>query len=62
MNYLDYHQKMINKQVKVIDSDLGDWVGYIKAVKNEKVFQVERSYDKKIIDVDIYDIRSLENY
>jgi len=61
MNYLEYHQKMINKQVKVIDPDLGDWTGYIREVKNEKFFKVERSFDKKIVDVDIYDVRSLEN-
>tara|TARA_R100000008_G_C3585175_1_gene171679 strand:- start:2090 stop:2275 length:186 start_codon:yes stop_codon:yes gene_type:complete len=56
--YVEHHQKMLNKQVLVIDKD-GDWVGYVKETNGNTTFIVQRLSDNENIEVDMFDIRSL---
>jgi|TARA_A100001201_G_scaffold58159_4_gene55954 hypothetical protein len=58
-NYIEYHKKMLNKQVLVVSKDTEDWIGFIKKIKNDSYFVVERASDNKLIEVNMFDIRSL---
>jgi predicted alpha/beta-fold hydrolase len=57
--YVEYHQKMLNKQVLVVDKEYGDWVGYVKEANGSTTFIVQRLSDNETMEVDMFDIRSL---
>ena len=56
--YIEYNKKMIDKQVLVRSSE-GDWIGYVKEVKDKDTFRVLRLKEAELMDVDIFDIRSM---
>ena len=56
--YIEYNKKMIDKQVLVMSSE-GDWIGYVKEVKDKDTFRVLRLKEAELMDVDIFDIRSM---
>lgn len=58
-NYLEYHKKMLNKQVLIIDKKTESWTGFVRKIKNDSFFVVERESDNKMIEVNMFDIRSL---
>ena len=47
-NYLEYHKKMINKQVLIVDKENDNWTGFVRKIKNDSYFLVERESDNKI--------------
>tara|TARA_Y100001951_G_C11217307_1_gene226571 strand:- start:354 stop:545 length:192 start_codon:yes stop_codon:yes gene_type:complete len=57
-SYIEYNKKMIDKQVLVRSSE-GEWVGYVKEVKDKNTFRVLKIKEDELIDVDIFDIRSM---
>ena len=57
--YVEYHQKMLNKQVLVVDKEYGDWVVYVKEANGSTTFIVQRLSDNETMEVDMFDIRSL---
>ena len=58
-NYLDYHKKMLNKQVRIVEKETEDWTGFVRKIKNDSYFLVERESDNKMIEVNMFDIRSI---
>ncbi len=58
-NYLEYHKKMINKQVLIVDKENDNWTGFVRKIKNDSYFLVERESDNKMIEVNMFDIRSI---
>jgi len=57
-DYIEYNKKMIDKQV-LVRSPKGEWVGYVKEVKDKNTFRVLSIKEDELIDVDIFDIRSM---
>ena len=57
-SYIEYNKKMIDKQVLVRSSE-GDWIGYVKEVRDKNTFRVLKIKEDELIDVDIFDIRSM---
>jgi hypothetical protein len=57
-NYIEYNKKMIDKQV-LVRSPEGEWIGYVKEVKDKTTFRVLSIKEDELIDVDIFDIRSM---
>ncbi len=57
-SYIEYNKKMIDKQVLVRSSE-GDWIGYVKEVRDKNTFRVLKIKEDELIDVDIFDIRSI---
>jgi hypothetical protein len=57
-SYIEYNKKMIDKQVLVRSSE-GDWIGYVKEVRDKNTFRVLKLKEDELIDVDIFDIRSM---
>ena len=55
---VEYNKKMIDKQVLVRSSE-GDWIGYVKEVRDKNTFRVLKIKEDELIDVDIFDIRSI---
>lgn len=53
---IDYNKKAIGQIVFVLDKK-GDWEGKILDVLNFETFSVERLNDKKVFEVNIFDIR-----
>jgi len=58
-NYLEYHKKMLNKQVLIIDKETESWTGFVRKIKNDSYFMIERESDNKMIEVNMFDIRSV---
>ena len=58
-NYLDYHKKMLNKQVRILEKETEDWIGFVRKIKNDSYFLIERESDTKMIEVNMFDIRSI---
>lgn len=58
-NYLDYHKKMLNKQVRILEKETEDWIGFVRKIKNDSYFLIERESDNKMIEVNMFDIRSI---
>ena len=57
-SYIEYNKKMIDKQVLVRSSE-GDWIGYVKEVRDKNTFRVLKLKEDELIDVNIFDIRSM---
>jgi hypothetical protein len=50
---------MINKQVLIVDKENDNWTGFVRKIKNDSYFLVERESDNKMIEVNMFDIRSI---